>query len=194
MTRTLAIQMGLRVFVACFVMTGRQLKEAAIWNTLSIALGIGRAIARGRQQGDPVQGLNDYLCSTPTYGLSKTLFDGKIVDLQRETTRGFSMGHCVLRALDGSGNEAEVMFQNENLILKINARMRAVVPDLVCMVDRDNAEPIPVQNLRYGQRVKVIVVRAPEKMRSGAALQVFGPVAFNIRETYSPLQATAGSD
>jgi len=130
--------------------------------------GIGRAIALGRQQGDPVQGLNDYLCSTPTYGLSKTLFDGKIVDLRRETTRGFSMGHCGLRALDGSGNEAEVMFQNENLILKINARMRAVVPDLICIVDRDNAEPIPVQNLRYGQRVKVIVVRAPEKMRGDA--------------------------
>jgi hypothetical protein len=187
MTRALAIQMGLRVFIACFAMTGRQLKEAAIHNTLSIALGIGRAIDHGRRQGDPVQELNDYLCSTPTYGYSRTLFDGKIVDLRRETAKGFSMGHCVLGAMDGSADKAEVMFQNEHLIVRINGRMRAVVPDLICIVDRETAEPIPVPGLKYGQRVKVIAVQAPEKMRSPAALRAFGPAAFNINETYQPL-------
>lgn len=189
MTRALAIQMGLRVFIACFVMTGRQLKEAAIHNTLSIALGIGRAIDQGRREGDPVQALSDYLCATPTYGYARTMFDGKIVDLRRETTKGFSMGHCILAGMDGSADKAEVMFQNENLIVRINGEMHAVVPDLICIVDRETAEPIPVTGLKYGQRVKVIAIRAPEKMRSPAALKAFGPAAFKLSETYQPLQS-----
>jgi hypothetical protein len=194
MTRALAIQMGLRVFIACFAMSGRQLKEAAIHNTLSIALGIGRVIAHGRRHGNPVRALNEYLCSTSIYGHSRTIFDGKIVDLRRETTQGFSMGHCVLATLDGSAARAEIMFQNENLIVRINAEIHAVVPDLICIVDRESAEPIPVQGLRYGQRVKVIAIRAPKKMRSEAALAVFGPAAFNINETYQPLHGMGSVD
>jgi DUF917 family protein len=187
MTRALAIQMGLRVFISCFVMSGKQLKEAAIHNTLSIALGIGRTIAKGRREGDPVEALNAYLCSTPTYGYARTVFDGKIIDLRRETTKGFSMGHCVLGAMDGSNDQAEVMFQNEHLIVRINGVMQAVVPDLICIVDRETAEPIPVPGLKYGQRVKVIAIRAPEKMRSAAALKAFGPAAFGISEDYQML-------
>lgn len=188
MTRALAIQMGLRVFVGCFAMSGRQMKEAAIHGTLTLAHGIGRAIREGRSVGAPVDALIAYLRSTATYSHAHVLFDGKIVDLERGISDGFSVGSCRMSALDGGSNMAEVVFQNENLVLRVDGEMRAIVPDLICIVDRETAEPIPTPDLKYGQRVKVIGVSAPPKMRTKAALACFGPAAFELAEDFRPIE------
>ncbi len=189
MTRALAIQMGLRVFISGFAMTGRQMKEAAILGTLTVALGIGRAIAKGRRDGDPVSSLVDYLRTTDYYRHAKVLFDGKIVDLERNTAGGFSVGVCRLQSLSGEQAAAEVSFQNENLVVRVNGETRAIVPDLICIVDRETAEPIPTQNLKYGQRVKVIGMSAPAKMRTPKALETFGPQAFKLPEPFQPIES-----
>lgn len=189
MTRALAIQMGLRVFISGFAMTGRQMKEAAIIGTLSVALGIGRAIAKGRRESDPVGALIDYLRTTEYYRHARLLFDGKIVDLERTTAGGFSVGVCRLESLSGEKAAAEVTFQNENLVARVNGVMRAIVPDLICIVDRETAEPIPTQNLKYGQRVKIIGMSAPAKMRIPKALETFGPQAFNLPEPFQPIES-----
>lgn len=188
MTRALAIQMGLRVFIAGFSMSGRQLKEAAIHGTLTMANGIGRAIRQGRQDGDPSEALVEYLGTTEYYKHAKILFDGKIVDLERKTDAGFSIGHCYLEALDGSQQKAEFTFQNENLVVRVDGKMRAIVPDLIAIVDRETAEPIPTQDLKYGQRVKIIGVSAPAKMRTQKALDTFGPAAFRLPEGFVPIE------
>ena len=188
LTRALAIQMGLRVFIACFPGTGRQVKEAAIGGTLSIALGIGRAIARGRREGSPVGSLLDYLSTTEHFRHARLIFDGKIVDLERNTSEGFSVGTCNLESLDGGSSRASVVFQNENLVVRVDGRMRAIVPDLICIIDRETAEPIPTQALKYGQRVAVIGLSAPAKMRTPAALDCFGPKAFRLPEPFVPIE------
>ncbi|MDA5194122.1 DUF917 domain-containing protein [Govanella unica] len=191
MTRALAIQMGLRVFIACFPMSGRDMKKAAIYHTLTLARGIGASIREGRMKGDPVTSLINYLRGTTTYPHAHVLFDGKITDLDRSTSEGFSVGRCTLASLDGQPSTAEFVFQNENLIIRVDGIMRAVVPDLICVVDRETAEPIPTQALKYGQRVKIIGVSAPEKMRTAAALAAFGPKAFDIAEDFKPIEILA---
>lgn len=188
LTRALAIEMGLRVFIACFPGTGRQVKQAAIGATLSAALGIGQAIARGRRDGAPVQSLVEYLCGSEPYRYARLLFEGKIVDLERNTAAGFSSGLCRLEALEESASRAEIVFQNENLVVRVNGRMRAIVPDLICIVDRETAEPIPTHALRYGQRVSVLGLRAPTQMRTEAALNCFGPAAFRLPEPFVPIE------
>lgn len=189
MVRALAVQMGLRVFVAGFPMSGRQLKAAAIRHTLTIAQGIGCAIRHGRQQGNAVASLINYLRSTEHYRHAKVLFDGKIIDLIRETARGFSVGRCRMTSLNGGKIDAEVSFQNENLMITVDGEVKAMVPDLVCIVDRDTAEPIPTPELRYGQRVKVIGTSAPAQIRTSAALAVFGPAAFGLEHPFTPIES-----
>lgn len=188
MTRALAIQMGLRVFIACFPMTGKQMKEAAIHDTLTLAHGIGRAIREGRKEGDPVRSMLGYLGTTKYYKHARMIFDGKIIDLERKTDAGFSIGVCHLESLDGGHNKAEIVFQNENLVVRVNGQMRAIVPDLITIVDRETAQPIPTQDLKYGQRVKVVGVSAPEKMRTPKALKTFGPEAFRLPEKFIPIE------
>lgn len=188
LVRVASVEMGCSVILSSYPMTGQQVKSTSVRQTLSLALEIGRAIRRGRRQGDPVEELAKYLATTPYYKHCKTLFDGKVVDLRRETTRGFARGYCTLQALDGSIETLEVVFQNEHLIARAGKRVLAMVPDLVCLVDSDTAEPVPVEALKYGQRLKVLGVSAPPILRTPEALAVIGPQAFGLEEDFVPIE------
>jgi DUF917 family protein len=185
--RVVSIEMGCSILMSSYSLSGRDVKRTAVKGTMSLALEIGRTIARGRRTGDPLGALINYLNSTGSYGPCTMLFAGKVVDLQRETARGFSIGHCHLQALDGSGRRMEVVFQNEHLAVRENGNLRAIVPDLICMVDSESVEPIPVDALKYGQRVKLLAVRAPPMLRTPEALVVVGPQAFGFEDPYVPV-------
>lgn len=186
--RAVAMRMGLAVMLSSYPMSGADARRTAVEGTLGLALGIGQAIKRGRKLGDPVEELLNYLKSTPYYNHCGLLFDGKVIDLVRETTRGFSIGRCLLEKIDGSGGKMEVIFQNEHLIARENGKVKAIVPDLICMVDRETAEPITTESLKYGQRIKVLAVSAPPMMRTPEALSVFGPQAFGLTEKFQPIE------
>ena len=56
------------------------------------------------------------------------------------------------------------------------------------MVDRETAEPIPVDALKYGQRLKVLGVSAAPIMRTKESLAVFGPQAFGLDEEFVAIE------
>jgi DUF917 family protein len=188
MGRPLVVHMGASAMLSCYPMSGAQAKRTAVPATMSAAYGIGRAIAAGRKSGGAVDALISYLRTTPYYRHAKVLFDGKIVDLKRETTKGWAIGHCVMAATDGSGERCEIQFQNEHLCARKNGRVVAIVPDLIAIVDRETAEPITTEGLRYGQRVKVIGTSAAPNMRTPEALAVFGPQAFGLGHPFVPIE------
>lgn len=189
LVRVASIEMGCSILISCYSMTGREVKRTAVKGTMSLALEIGRTIARGRRNGDPLGALIGYLNSTTYYGPINMLLAGKVVDLRRDTAGGFSVGHCLLEALDGSRRRMEVTFQNEHLVVRENGEVRAVVPDLICMVDSESIEPIPVDALKYGQRIKLLAVRAPPILRTPEALAIVGPQAFGFEEVYIPVES-----
>ena len=156
--------------------------------TLRIALELGRSIREGRAKGDPISALMNFLRSTEYYKHCKVLFDGKVTDLHRQTTKGFAIGRCDLDDIDGSGDQMQVIFQNENLVARRNGKTVAIVPDLICMVDRETGQPITVEHLRYGQRIKIVAISVPPLMRSKKALELFGPRAFGLDFDYTPLE------
>ena len=186
--RSIAMQMGLSCVVAGYPMTGAQAKRATVHNTMTEALQIGRAIRAGRKAGDPVGALIEALSSSVAYGFACELFDGKIIDLQRTTEGGFAVGHCRLESIDGGSRAMEIVFQNENLIARENGDLRAVVPDLITVVDRESAEPIPTEALRYGQRVRVIATAAPAAIKTPQALKFVSPRCFKLDVDFTPVQ------
>ncbi len=186
--RAITIRMGLVVNLSCYPMTGAEAQRTAVGGTMSLAIEIGRAIVRGRGKGNPIDELLASLRSTDYYKHCAVLFDGKITDLEREARRGFSIGRCRLAALDGSGSQMDITFQNENLIARQDGRVRAIVPDLISIVDRDTAEPITIEALKYGQRVKVIGMSAPPALRTPEALAVWGPQCFGLDEPFQPIE------
>src|SRR3546814_11803105 len=93
---------------------------------------------------DPFDALAEALRATGLYPYCIGLFDGKIVDLERETRGGFAVGRAVLDAFGGPGR-MEVDFQTAHRVAREDGQIKALVPDLNTLLDRANPHPYTPQ-------------------------------------------------
>jgi hypothetical protein len=186
--RSLSVALGGIAHMVEYPLTGAQARAHAIAGSVSAAIATGAAIREARAaRHDPFEALAEALRATGLYPHCKTLFDGKIVDLERETRGGFSVGNVIIDAFGGHGR-MEIEFQNENLIARQDGRIRAMVPDLITIMDRETADTITTERLKYGQRVKVIAAAAPAMLREESALRFVGPRAFRLGTDFIALE------
>ena len=190
--RGISVAMGGIAHMVEYPLTGRDARRTAIRGSVSAAIDIGAAIRKAQVAGtDPFEALFEALCATGTYGHAGILFDGKIVDLERETQGGFSIGRATIEAF-GSSETMEVTFKNENLVAKRDGKIVALVPDIITIMDRETADSITTERLKYGQRVKVIGAAAPQLLRNADALNYVGPQAFDFAESFTPIETLNG--
>jgi hypothetical protein len=188
--RNMVVAMGGSTNICLYPMHGRDAKRSMVRGTLSLALGLGRTIREARRSSnDPFASLLSYLRTTPYYQHCRVLFEGKTVDLLRETKDGWAMGRVVVEGTGTClGHRYTVQFQNEHLVAHEGDRVLTIVPDLIAILDAATAEPITTEALKYGQRVTVIGISAAPIMRSAEALAVFGPQAFGLTEPFVPIE------
>jgi DUF917 family protein len=188
--RHLVVAMGGGSNICLYPMHGRDAKRSMVRTTISMALGLGRTIREARRSsGDPFDAVLGYLRTTPYYQHCRVLFEGKTVDLLRETKAGWALGRVIVDGTGAcTGRRMDVQFQNEHLIAREGAVVRAIVPDLIAVLDAATAEPITTEGLKYGQRVKVLGISAAPIMRSPEALAVFGPQAFGLEAPFTPVE------
>ena len=192
--RAVTVALGASCHLMEYPLTGLQAKATVLRGTLSDALAIGRSLRLGRERhGDPFVALFESLRTSRQFSRAGVLFDGKIVDLQRETKDGFSLGRVIIQAFD-SGRRLEVEFRNENLVARLDGEVRALVPDLITIANRATAETIVTERLKYGQNVRVIGASAPATLREPDALKILGPQVFGIKETYRNIAELNGWD
>jgi DUF917 family protein len=187
-SRSVIVSLGGHCAAANHVMSAAQVKAVALQGTMSLALRIGRSIldARGGKR-DPVQAILEECGRSHAHAFGRLLFDGKIVDLSRETLNGYTVGAAVLEGLDGCQGTMRIAFQNEYVDARRDGRLTAIVPDLVAVVDRETAEPITTDTIRFGQGVKVLGIACFPALRSEAGLRVCGPAHFGLKEHYVPI-------
>jgi DUF917 family protein len=117
------------------------------------------------------------------------LFSGKITDLEREVRGSFNLGRVVLDGIGShKGEEAIVTFQNENLSATVNGAIAATTPDLICLVDTETFQPVPVDALKYGKRVLVVGIACSPLWRTPEGLELVGPHYFGIDTEYIPVE------
>lgn len=188
MARAIAIRMGGCAYIAEYPMSGTDVKRTAVPHTLTLAIRIGEVLRLARKAHEnPIEALIRFLPNT-LYRYGRIIHVGKITDVMRETKAGFSIGKVTIGGHSDSTPPMEIEIQNENLIARVDGYVRAIVPDLICIMDTETAEPITTENLRYGQRVTVVAVSVPEIMRSPEALKVFGPACFGLKEPFTPIE------
>ena len=188
LARGITIRMGGAAYIAEYAMDGRTAKRTAVPRTLTLGLTIGRGIRLARQQHrDPFQALIELLRTTP-YKVGVVIFEGKVVDVLRQTTEGFAKGQAVIESTADHNDQMELTFQNEHLVARVRGQVRAIVPDLICVLEAETAEPITTEAIKYGQRVRVMAVSVPEIMRTPEALAVFGPKAFGLDGEFRPIE------
>jgi DUF917 family protein len=186
--RAAFVEMGGACACALYPMSGRQAKETAIANTLTLALEIGRVMEETRRaKRDPCQAIVSFLQSMTPRRHARVLFDGKVVDIVRDMVGGYNQGSGTLQGIEGFEGTAEFAFQNEYLYIRKNGSLLAVVPDLIAFLDRETGDPITCETVRYGQRLKVIGIVAAKELRTEAALSICGPRGFGLSDVYRPL-------
>lgn len=185
--RGITIRMGGTAYWSAYPMDGTQVRRTSVKWTLTLARKIGNIIRTARlSKLDPFEGLETFIATT-SYGRAKRIFAGKVVDLERKTTQGFTMGTVTIASDDGKTAPCKISFQNENLCAKSDGQLLAIVPDIITVLDAETAVPITNETLRFGQRVVVMAVGVPPIMRSPAALAQFGPAAFGLDDAYVSL-------
>ena len=191
--RGITIRMGGCAYIAEYAMDGATVRRTAVPHTLSLCIRIGQTLRHARAgHRDPFEALALTLKDTP-YRHAHVLFEGRVTSVQRATVGGFARGECIIQAAGSDGERLRIEFQNENLVALKDDQVAAIVPDLICVLDADTAEPITTEYLRYGLFVKVMVVSTPDLMRTPEALRVFGPQAFGLPYAFQPVEAVARS-
>lgn len=185
--RNAAMNYGGNSWIAGFPMTGKQMKKAAIFNSVTKCQDLGRTVFHCRKaHEDPIEHITEVLGGY-------NVFKGKIIDINREfgaeITKGFSMGKLTIEGLEEyKGKEAYVDFQNEWLRLEINGEVKCLTPDLILILDSETGEPIRTDVVKYGYRGSIIVVPADPKMRTDKGIETFGPKYFGYKEEYIPVE------
>lgn len=193
LTRSMIVEMGGSAIFAFSPVTGAQLRKVGLPGAVTHPLQVGRAIREARAAGKNLfKAVAELLRATPLYGWADTLIEGKIVDVQRRSDTGFTIGRTEIRSLGGGKDVLELEFRNEHLVARVNGEVRATVPDLITVLDSETGEHIGADRLRYGQRVTVMLVKAPDIWRSERGLSLLGPRAYDIDCDYVPVEELNG--
>jgi uncharacterized protein len=187
LARAATVAMGGAATLVNTLLTGSEIRRMTVPHTLSFARRLGNAVRTARQEHrNPATAV----CEATGGG---QLFRGKIVDVQRRLVAGFARGELLI---DGSGDDRgrrlRIAIQNEYLIAWEDDEVIATAPDLICLVDETTAEPVTTEVVRYGLRVVVIGIPAPELLRTEQALGFVGPRAFGYDVPYRPMPGVYG--
>ncbi|RMZ47798.1 hypothetical protein AFCA_000536 [Aspergillus flavus] len=206
MARSQCVDLGNRVALSTAPLTGAQTKKYIIPNTISQAWYIGRAVYRARRsKTDMIQAIFD---TSP----GKLLYTGKIIDVKRDVSRGYTMGYCLLAPLSSDERESTIPsgcadgleenrylvipFQNEFLYAAYTdpeapeeiAKQEVIctVPDLISILGQDG-EAIGSQELRYGLKVNLIAMAAHPLWTTEEGLSIGGPKGFGLDMEWTKL-------
>lgn len=183
---------GAMAYGCLYPMSGRDVKQKAIRDSIGYSLAIGETIRRARHEtDDPVAALLHMLDQPDRERHARLLFDGKIVDVRRETRDGWHFATVDMVALHDPEDHFSIELQNEYLRAVHNGRTVCMVPDLIATLDRETAEPLTGERLKYGLRLKVLGLTANSMMRRPECLERFGPRAFGYQDGFIPLEAVS---
>ena len=205
LTRTACIEMGNATASAARPLSGDVIKKYSVPNTVSQSWYLGRAVRLARESKlDFIEAISSI---TPV----KQLYTGKIIDVTRDVSRGYTVGRCIIAPLSAEEQEnthglasvngehdtryLAIPFQNEYLSAGfISAQtfhtdpasaeeeeIICTVPDLISILGSDG-EALGSPELRYGLKVRVIGMPAhPLWSGSPEALRVGGPEFFGLK-------------
>lgn len=157
--RAVATVFGMLGGLICYPMTGKQLKEAVITGTTSLAEAAGRSIRVAKEnRKDPVdaavKAMNGF-----------EITRGKIKKKTEEVKGGFDYGKVFVK-------DVVVDYKNENMIAWRNNKPIVMVPDLICWLTTDG-EPLTNADVKEGLEVAIIGAKANEKWRVANGFELF---------------------
>jgi len=168
---------------AGFILTGKETKDIIIEGTLTKCYNVGKLIREKRELGeDPVQEVANYLGGW-------VIGKGTVTKKEWEDNLGYYWGtHTIKGEGKFEGEELKIWFKNENHICWKNDEVFITSPDSVNVVDTKTGEPITNTDLKEGDKVSVIALKAVEAFKTEKGIDILGPRAFGYDFDYSPIE------
>lgn len=171
-----------------YPMSGKQLKESVIPNTISQSIEVGRAVREAMdRKKNPVEAFMETVHGTE-------IFKGAIGTMRGEDRGGFYHVKATVKGLDKyKGKTMEVVFKNETMMAHVNKKLVSVFPDLLCMLDPRSGQGIMTANLRPGTKVVFVGIPAHERLReclkTELGQQAFGAARYGYPKVkYRPIE------
>lgn len=157
--RALSTAMGSSALVAIYIMTGKEAKMALVRGTLTQAKNLAKNGA----------------------ALGKKVASGVITNIHQEIRDGFLKGTIFI-----SPNIA-IHYQNEYLMVFDGEKALATTPDIIALVNSKSKDPLPVEQIKFGLHVDVLILPSPDIWKTEAGLKLVGPKAFGYNIEYREL-------
>lgn len=159
LARAITTEFGMQAGIACYPMTGKQLKLSMIPSTLSLAEEIGKSIRNARANSKNV------VEAVRTVTKGRIITVGKVSRKTTETKSGFDYGRIYI-------DDVVVDYKNENMIIWKRSEPVAMVPNLICWMTIDG-EPLTNADIEEGMEVALIVIKAHEKWFARRGFDLF---------------------
>jgi len=170
-------------YLASTLLTGKEIKDIVIRDTLTYSLNLGAAVREARERGDdPLQAIVDF-----TGGW--LLFTGEVERKDWEDRGGYMYGTTYINGTgDWTGHTFRYWFKNENHIGWLDDEPFITSPDMPAVVDQETGEGKINTHIKAGDRVAVIGIKGPEIFRSERGLSGAGPRYYGFDIDYMPIE------
>jgi hypothetical protein len=165
------------------LLSGKEMKEIVIRDTLTYSFELGVTVREARDRGeDPVDAIVDF-----TGGW--LLFTGEVECKEWEDREGYMWGTTWVKGKgDSTGRVFRYWFKNENHISWLDDEPLVTTPDLIAVVDQNTGEGRINTNIEPGDHVAVVGIKGPEVFRSERGLSGAGPGYFGFDIDYVPIE------
>ena len=174
---------------AGLLISGKEMKECVIPNTLTECCNVGSTIRKARESGkDPIEEVIKLLRN------AWVLFKGKVTRKETEDKEGYYWGtHTITGEKEFAGHEFKIWFKNENHISWMDDKPYVTSPDMLITVDSKTGEPKPNPSIKEGDNLVVIGVKAREKYRNKKGIDILSPAHFGYKDIkYTPIEEVVG--
>jgi len=182
--RAVAVASNNKVGVTSHPVAGKVFRESIVPGTLTLAWRVSRERENALKTGiDPVKNvvraLNGFL-----------VFEGiALADAAWQDKGGFTYGEMKLEGTGKwKGHEMKIWFKNENLVSWIDGKPYVTSPDLIILLNKDDASPVINPYLKEGQKVSVVASPAPDMWRTPEAVELLGPRHFGFEIEFVPVE------
>ncbi|NYE58101.1 DUF917 domain-containing protein [Carboxydothermus ferrireducens] len=182
-TRQIIGQQGGIGYFAGFPYPGSVLKRVLLPGTLTFAREIGECFLQADNYRELITMLLE-VTSNSFYGPVIELFQGIVKKISTYELAKWKSATLT----SPKGEELQLLFQYENLLAFKNGNVAASVPDLISAIDLNELKPVNNNEIYEGQRLALLGLPAPLRLRIKKALDVVGPQCFGYRTTYLPLE------
>ncbi|MFK7916268.1 MAG: DUF917 domain-containing protein [Pseudomonadales bacterium] len=186
--RAVTQAMGGMVTTVEHPMSGRELKDSVVPDTISFSIELGRILRENQGDAHELIAPLRSAFADSLYGDLFHLYTGKVVDSSSSVVGGYDVGEAIIEGFDRDVEPLHLSIKNEFLMARVGARTLATVPDLITVLDFETATPINAERLRYGQRVTVIGIGCPAIYRTERALAFVSPRCFGFDQDYIEIE------